>query len=156
MRPAARGDPALHLLRRPGPRPRAGELREPAHQSAPAARSSTRSAGGTAADARHPDSIDSNNAGSARNGVTPSTSTSAADPATLRCCGNGHLHGTRIRCNETGIQRNRIRCHIMAAAATKGVQGQFRPRGLQPAAPSPARPSLTSKTRSTTFTQTAE
>jgi hypothetical protein len=47
----------------------------------------------------HPSSIASNNAGSGRSGVTPSTSTSAADPATLRACDNGHLHGTRIRCN---------------------------------------------------------
>ena len=41
-----------------------------------------------------------------------SASTSAADPATLRACNNGHLHGSSTRCNETGTQRNRIRCLI--------------------------------------------
>src|SRR6202011_1837200 len=82
-----------------------------------------------------PSSIDSNNAGSGRSGVTPSTSTSAADPATLRACVNGHLHGTRNRCNETGIQCNRIRCLIMTPAATADTQRQLRPRGAQPTHP---------------------
>ncbi len=48
-------------------------------------------------------------------------------------CDNGHLHGTRIRCNETGIHRNRIRCLILAPIATPATQAQVRPRGVQPA-----------------------
>src|SRR5439155_1006118 len=50
-------------------------------------------------------------------------------------CDNGHLHGTHIRCNETGIQRNRIRCLIMTPAATADTQRQLRPRGVQPLHP---------------------
>ena len=80
MRPPARRDPPLHLLRGPLPRPRPGERGEPA---ADRTRPSTSGPLSSRAPCwrRQPSSIASNSAGSGRSGTAPSTSTKAADPA---------------------------------------------------------------------------
>ena len=132
MRPPARAAPRLHLLRRPRPRPRHRERLEPPDQPLPALhqRPAQPAAALLAAPAlQH--RLEQRRLRPQRC-VTPSTSTSAADPPILRACDNRHLHTTSTRCNETGTQRNRIRCLILAPTATPATQDQVRPRGVQP------------------------
>jgi hypothetical protein len=77
---------------------------------------------------RQPSSIASNNAGSGRSGVAPSTSTSAADPAARRSA-TRHLHRHPCtECNGLDTQCNRFGCLIVAAAATTDVQPQVKQR----------------------------
>jgi hypothetical protein len=67
---------------------------------------------------RHPSNIASNNAGSGRNGVAPSTSTSAAEPGRLVPSPTDPLAILRQMPRRVS-GRNRTRGHIVAAGATR-------------------------------------